>query len=347
MKKNLRVLVFGSFGTNLGSTAIVKALSPFAIVEEISWLPKTIPDRRCYFFQKIFWRIIECFYWSLRLFKKISEFHANIIFVEYAYFPGLIGAIAGKISRKSCVIHAVGSDLKIDTQSLLGKSAVTWALRNVSGVICVSSDLENIAKGFGAKNTIIIPPPLDLSDFDEKDFCEKDWEIITVAMLFPIKGLSYLIRAMRHLKHNRLLIIGDGPERKKLESLSSSLELSDRVCFQGGVDHRLVWDYLQRAKVFVLPSISEGCPRVLVEAMAVGLPIVATRVGGIPEVITNGVNGLLVPPRNEKALAEAIREILLDETYWKEISSENKKIIKDYSMPVIGRRIYYYLKKIL
>lgn len=342
-KKPLRALVFSSITTKTGSSAISDSLSPFAIVKQVNWRYKPIPKKIMYFFLNLFLRTFECFYWSLQLLHEICLLHPDIIIAQYAYFTGFIAAITAKISRTPCVIRAVGSDLKIDSQSLLGRCIVSWSLNNVSGVICVSKDLENIAGEFGTKSTVVIPSPLDLTGFVEKDNI-KDWDIISIALLKPVKGISYLIKAIARINDLKLIIVGDGPERRDLESLSSYLGLNDRIFFQGMVDHSLIWDYLQRAKVFVLPSISEGCPRVLMEAMVCGLPIVATEVGGNPEVVVNGVNGFLVPPRDEEALAAAIKLVLKDNDLQKRISKENKEKAKKYSMQIIGERIYNYLK---
>jgi glycosyltransferase involved in cell wall biosynthesis len=158
--------------------------------------------------------------------------------------------------------------------------------------------------------------------------------------------MSYLIRAMAHLKDGSLVIIGDGPQRRKLESLSKHLELNDRVFFTGWIsDRSKIFDYLKQSTVFVLPSLSEGRPRVLLEAMACGLPVVATDVGGVPEVVVDGVNGLLVPPRDEKALAEAIEHVFNNVDFRRRASAENVKATTEYLPSVIGQKIYDYLEK--
>ena len=356
-KKGLRVLIFGSVASRLATKALVKALSPFASVGEVNWRYKSIPDKAHYTPLRILYRALECVYWSLRLFKKASIFQADILIAGSAYSTGLIGAIAGKLSRKPCIIRATGSDLRVGAQVLLDEGSFfrfhrkkfsSWALKNVSGVICVSKDLENIAKALGAKSSIVIPPPIDFSEFKENSVSapEKERVIISVAILTPIKGMSYLIRAMRSISDSKLVIIGDGPEKKELESLSLNLGLSDRVFFLGWVNHgSQFWNRLQSSTVFVLPSISEGLPRALIEAMVCGLPVVATAVGGIPEVIRDGVNGYLVPPKDEEALSEAIEKILNDINFQKSASCENKKVAKDYIMSTVGRKIYDYLEE--
>jgi glycosyltransferase involved in cell wall biosynthesis len=230
----------------------------------------------------------------------------------------------------------------------MGRITILLTMRIASGVICVSKDLENMAQRLGAKSTVMIPSPLMLPGYDKTNVRKKDREIVSIARLMPIKGMSYLIKAMAHVKDGSLVIIGDGPERRKMELLSKHLELSDRVFFTGWIgDRSTILDYLKEATVFVLPSLSEGRPRVLIEAMACGLPVVATDVGGVPEVVIHGVNGLLVPPRDEKALAEAIEHIFNEVDFRRRASAENVKVATEYHSSIIGQRIYDYLEKIL
>ncbi len=98
--------------------------------------------------------------------------------------------------------------------------------------------------------------------------------------------------------------------------------------------------------VFVLPSLSEGTPRAVIEAMSCGLPIVATKVGGIPEIITDGVNGFLVPIRNEKALAEAIEKALCDTDFQRKASAKNREVAKRFLVPTAARNTHNYFREI-
>jgi len=340
----MRVLVFSD--PNVSS--IVEALSPFASVKEVKWQYRHIPESARYIGLKIPYRTIEGFYWILQLIREIHLFRADVILAQYAYFCGLIGAIATKLSRRPFIVRAVGSDLRVLSRSLMGRIAVLLTFRIASGVICVSKDLENRAQNLGAKSTVVIPSPLMLTRYNRTNVHKKEREVISVARLLPIKGISYLIKAMTRVKDGSLVIIGDGPERTKLELLSKHLELSDRVFFTGWISERSgILDHLEQATVFVLPSLSEGLPRVLIEAMACGLPVVATNVGGVPEAVVDGVNGLLVPPRDEKALAEAIEHLFKDIDFRRRASAENVKAVTEYLPSIIGQRIYDYLEKIV
>jgi glycosyltransferase involved in cell wall biosynthesis len=137
--------------------------------------------------------------------------------------------------------------------------------------------------------------------------------LITVASLIERKGHRYLFAALGRLRQAGtelgLDVIGDGPLRLDLEKLADDLGVGDLVSFQGGKDKMAVAAALRRADVFVLPSLAENLPCALLEAMATGLPVVATGVGGIPEVVGSG-QGILVAPGSADALADALGQIV-------------------------------------
>ena len=136
-----------------------------------------------------------------------------------------------------------------------------------------------------------------------------DRVVLCVGRLSHEKGHAYLIRAARSWRGRaRLVIAGEGPDRPRLERLAHETGCTDSVVFAGLTSS--VAPFYAMADVFVLPSLSEGSPNVLLEAMAAGLPIVATEAGGIPEIAVDGVTGLLVPPRDVDALACAVNALL-------------------------------------
>ncbi len=136
--------------------------------------------------------------------------------------------------------------------------------------------------------------------------------IVTVANFFAIKGHEWLIRGiprvLRRFPRARFVFVGDGQTRRAMEALVISMGLSDQVVFTGSLANPL--ELINGSDIFVLPSVSEGLSIAILEAQALGKPVVATRVGGIPEVVEDGETGLLVPPRDPEALADAICTLL-------------------------------------
>jgi glycosyltransferase involved in cell wall biosynthesis len=147
---------------------------------------------------------------------------------------------------------------------------------------------------------------------------DRDPYILCIAMHNEKKGLDMLLRAFKHVQHAqpsiKLVLVGDGPLRKQLEHLASSLEIRDRVKFLGLQGRIEVRQLLHDCELFVLPSRSEPFGIAIIEAMACKKPVVATSVGGIPEIIEHQKNGILVEPDNPDALAEALVTVLKDPT---------------------------------
>jgi len=126
----------------------------------------------------------------------------------------------------------------------------------------------------------------------------------------PEKGFDVLLRAMVELPDCHLVIVGEGPQRDELAALARELGIEDRLTFTGWIDPP--WVSAIAFDIVVVPSRVEGFGLVAVEAMLAGMPVVGSRVGGLPEVVTDGVNGLLVEPENPSALAGSIRQLADD-----------------------------------
>ena len=133
-----------------------------------------------------------------------------------------------------------------------------------------------------------------------------------VGTLRSVKGHKYLIQAipliLDKFPHTRLVLVGDGPLRSELERLAEKLKVRERIMFLGYRPD--VSELMNIFDIFILPSLSEGLSNVLLEAMAASKPVIATNVGGNPEVVEDGRTGLLVPPKDPKKIAEAVNELL-------------------------------------
>jgi len=145
----------------------------------------------------------------------------------------------------------------------------------------------------------------------------------TAANFYPTKGLEYLIEAVRLLNFQfsifnfQLIIIGDGTERKKLESKITEYGLKNKIILIGQIPE--AHKFMKAFDIFVLPSVKEGFPWVILEAMAAKLPIVATSVGAMPEIIESGKNGILVEPKDPQQLAETMKYLIENERVRQEL----------------------------
>ena len=166
---------------------------------------------------------------------------------------------------------------------------------------------------------------------------EVPFELLTVGQVAPAKGQHILIAALARLtaqgRNVRLRIVGDGALRASLKDQARRLGVEDQVLFEGFRDNRELPDYYRRADAFVLPSFAEGVPVVLMEAMAMEVPCVASRITGIPELIEDGVSGLLVPPADEHALAGAIIRLMDEEDLSRRLGrAARERVLADYQL---------------
>lgn len=153
--------------------------------------------------------------------------------------------------------------------------------------------------------------------------------LICVGRLSPEKGQAGLLEAFAKLRERheglQLRLVGDGPEREALEALASDLRLGDSITFVGRLSEAETLDEIARSDILVLPSFMEGLPIVLMEAMAVGVPVVASRVAGIPELVEAGTGGLLFSPSNWEELAGCVERLLTDDKLYGMMSESGKQ----------------------
>jgi glycosyltransferase involved in cell wall biosynthesis len=199
----------------------------------------------------------------------------------------------------------------ITRYALGGASAIT-----ATGLRLAEATLEHAPRGTPVS---VIPYGVDLDRFRPQPRWQRDEVVIgAVARLSPEKGLDVLLRAVARLAKDgqasrlRIVLAGDGPERSRLERLTSELRLEHRVRFLGEVPHEQVAAVLQSLDVFAMPSTAEGFGVAALEASAMQLPVVASDVHGIPDVVADGETGLLVPPSNVDALAAGLGRLASD-----------------------------------
>jgi L-malate glycosyltransferase len=255
----------------------------------------------------------------------------GLVHTHWLIPQGFTGAVFHRIWKIPHVATVHGSDLNIITRHKVLAAVGRFVIRH-SDVITVNStymkrQLESFAPD-SRKRIRVIPMGIDPEKFSEGPFpyVKKDYFaghiILSVGRLIDWKGTIYLINAMpkiiRTFPDTKLLIAGSGPEQESLSHKVHEHGLDQHVTFLGVVDDKTLLSLYHAADVFVLPSINkdgktEALGVVLLEAMASGCPVIGSNVGGIPDIITDGENGFLVPEQDPHGLAEKIILLLSDE----------------------------------
>jgi glycosyltransferase involved in cell wall biosynthesis len=205
----------------------------------------------------------------------------------------------------------------------------------------VYKKIENCQKN---KKIMLIPNGVDLQKFQMKNdklqikfkFQNPNQRvIISISRLVPKNGLTDLIKAFNllntkyNIKNIKLVIIGDGDQREELFNLVSNLKLGDKVEFIGSISNDKIYEYLSLASVFVRPSLSEGLGTAFLEAMAVGLPVIGTPVGGIPDFLKEGETGLFCRVGDPEDLAEKINKVLTDDKLKNKLILNARKLVEE------------------
>src|SRR5215217_1300904 len=266
-----------------------------------------------------------------------------------------VGAAAARVHHLPLVLtihtslrHTLAvSNLRSAVLKRLGGPIERWGEHSAEAVLVITPRLRRLLLSDGVdENRIhLIPPGVNSSLFEgpfEDPFAGIGRpRVLFVGRLAPQKGVHTLVAAAGLLEDPRVrvLLVGDGPERKALEREAERIGVGDRVCFLGFFAHERLPALLAHADVLVLPSVYEELGTVLLEAMWAGLPIVASRIGGIPDVIEDGVNGLLVPPGEPEALASVIDRVLADRALAYRLREGAQKRGKDYDWEVLAGRV--------
>lgn len=208
--------------------------------------------------------------------------------------------------------------------------------RGADGVRCLHSAAAErvVSAGWTSADRVdVVPSRCDVGLFqrDADVAADVDDVILFVGNLVRGKGVDELLDAFAavHSRHPaaRLIIVGDGPRRTVLAARAAAKGIGDRVELRGRIPHRELPAVMARASMLVLPSYSEGTPRVILEAMAMQLPVVATSVGGIPDMVADGRSGLLVPAGSITRLAAAIERVLTDRAWARGAGIEGRAIV--------------------
>ena len=280
-----------------------------------------------------------------KLFRLLKQEKIDILH-SFLFHANIVGRIVGRLAGVPIMLSSERI-IEIEGKNRLLLNRLTAPLADK--IIVVSDAVKEFAIrkiGISPSKLVTIYNGVDLSKYSEKaaapgvearkralDIDLSHRVVGTVGNLEARKGYEYLLQAASLvLTENRergitFLLVGEGSQRVKLENLAKDLGISSSVIFAGYRDD--IPQVLSAMDVFVLASIYEGLPNALLEAMAMGKPVVATRVAGIPDVVADGEMGILVHRRNPHALASAIRTLLVDEERAQEMGYMGRKRVED------------------
>lgn len=277
----------------------------------------------------------------------------DIIYTLDLYTPGLLSWFVGKVLRRKRLVVRFAGDSAWETASNQGRTSddiLTFQgkyyglrvaflkvlrgriLRNADKVIAVSEFMKTVAEKIGVSSgkVEVIYNSVDFVKVSLDHRLDVKAQlglhpvgklIVAGGRLVPWKGLDGLISALAGLRQEKtlsvfkLLIIGDGPDRQRLEKLRDKFNLGDVIIFEGKVPLENIFDYYRAADFFVLNSQYEGLSHMLLEALLLGKPVIASSCGGNPEVVQNEKNGLLVEYNNIGQISEAIKKMLTEEKW--------------------------------
>jgi glycosyltransferase involved in cell wall biosynthesis len=252
------------------------------------------------------------------------EFNFDLIDAHYVYPDGVAAAQIARALGVPCVLTARGSDINLLPRFRGVREQIVSALQQADAIIAVSQALGDSMRALGApaNRLHVVPNGIDRDLFhygdpaparDRLRVFSDEKMLLSVGNLNELKGHALIIEAVARLRargiRTRYHIIGAGEEQERLEARIAALGVEDCVTLEGAMPNERLRVWYQAASLFVLASSREGWPNVLNEALACGCPVAGTKVGGVPEIIRHGENGLLME-RSVEAIAATIEDAL-------------------------------------
>lgn len=345
MAKNILMIMYGKGigGAELQFIELAKYLSQRHTVKVISLggdnafggdIPENLDIEVCPYTNR--WEIFKAILFAMKLARKLSP----QVIISTSFIGNLCAFLVYKIyaSKKLVSMQTVSR--------CMGNPALDkFILARFHHLIAGANDIREYLLNHGmAEHQIQVVH--NWVDFSSRKVSKSPAEIRKayklddrfligcVARLHIQKGHVYLVRAMKELPENCLLVlVGDGPERKELEEETKRLGLNQKILFLGEIKGNDYNDILASFDIFVLPSLFEGLPRVLLDTMYVGVPIIATDVNGNREAIKHNQTGILIPPADPLSLKESIEELMGDVEKQKMLVTNAKSsVVRDFEM---------------
>lgn len=239
-------------------------------------------------------------------------FDFDVIDAHYFYPDGVAAAMLGRYFNRPVVITARGSDITLLPQYALPRRMIRWAAGRAAAIITVCDALrdEVVKLGVDGAKVTSLRNGVDLQLFRPTERQpDQPFTLVTVGHLVPVKAQELIVGALPLLPGVRLVVAGDGPNRGMLERLAADLGVTERVRFLGAVPQAELRAQYGAADAMVLASSREGWANVLLESMACGTPVVASRVWGTPEVVAAPEAGVLMAERSPQGVADAVNAL--------------------------------------
>jgi teichuronic acid biosynthesis glycosyltransferase TuaC len=254
---------------------------------------------------------------ALPLRRIVAEFRPDVLLSAWAYPDGTAAVALAKWLGLPSVVRAMGTDINDFAQKPRRRPQIAWAMRNAGCVIAPSAALgAEIEKlGVARERIAVIPTGVDLGKFHPVDRATARREldlpegplVLVPSRLSREKGIRYFLEAFPRLDPTALgILLGDGQEEDSLRAQAARLGITARIRFAGFQPEARMKLYYSAADVTCLPSTDEGWPNVLMESLACGCPVVASEVGGVPDIIALTGDGATVPPADPGALGTAL-----------------------------------------
>jgi glycosyltransferase involved in cell wall biosynthesis len=245
--------------------------------------------------------------------RQVTHLH-----VHFATPAATVGLIVAKVFSFTFSITVHGPDEFYDAPGYLLPEKIAAADLLCAIGLFAQSQLMKLSDASHWNKIELTPLGVDPTLFQPRleGYGDRPFEVICVGRLVPAKGQHVLLAAVARLRASgrnlRLRLVGDGPDRASLQAAARRLSIEDAVIFEGAVNQDRIRDLYAKADVFALASFAEGIPVVLMEAMAMEIPCISTWITGIPELIRDSVDGLLVAPSDAEGLASAIARLMDD-----------------------------------
>lgn len=275
----------------------------------------------------------------------------DVIQVHIASTAMIPAFMISKIAGKPYVVTCHGSDIRILRKRAVVRFLQKILLLKASYVVAVSKEITDILikeYGLSSQSIKFIPNGYDevfikqLLAGPSNSVRRKTPSLVFVGSLREVKDPLNLIEAFKivsdRMKNTHLQIVGDGHLRPAVERKIKCYKLQDRVTLHGMVPHQRALEVMASADIYVSTSIEEGLPTSLIEAMALEKAVIATGVGGVPEMITDGVNGLLTPPRLPERMAQSIERLLKDPVLAERLGKAAAETVRDFSWNGIAQK---------